>query len=133
MKGSCLCGAVTITAPDAIHMHACHCGMCRRWGGGPLLSVNCGPDVQIAGEDKVTVFKSSDWAERAFCSRCGTHLYYRFVPANNYALSIGLFEDGSAFEFAQQIYIDRKPALYSFADQTEVLTEAEVIAKFAPG
>ena len=34
--GRCLCGAVTFTAKGVErHVHACHCGMCRRWAGGP--------------------------------------------------------------------------------------------------
>jgi hypothetical protein len=36
------------------------------------------------------------------------------------------------FEFTEQIFIDRKPAYYDFANQTVTLTEAEVLAKFAP-
>lgn len=133
MKGRCLCGSISISAPDNPTMNACHCGMCRRWGGGPYMSVHCGPDVEISGADRITAFRSSDWAERAFCSLCGTHLYYRLVPANEYALSAGLFQEGQAFEFTEQIFIDRKPDSYDFANATSNLTEAEVFARYAPG
>ncbi len=133
MKGSCLCGAVSIAAAEQAEINACHCGMCQRWGGGPLLSVHCGGDLQISGTASVAVFKSSDWAERAFCVNCGTHLYYRLVPANDYAVPVGLFQDGPAFLFTEQIFIDRKPSYYAFANQTALLTEAEVFAKYAPG
>jgi hypothetical protein len=132
MKGSCLCGSVSIVAPDHTSMNACHCGMCRRWGGGPLLSVHCGSDIQVSGKENVTAYPSSDWAERAFCAKCGTHLYYRLVPANDYALSVGLFQEGPEFEFTEQICIDRKPRSYAFANKTIEMTEAEVFAKYAP-
>jgi len=131
MQGKCLCGAITLTAPDKKHVDACHCGMCRRWGGGPALGVMCGTDVQIDGADKVKAYRSSDWGERAFCSECGTHLFYRLVPTGEYFLPAGLFQDGVEFEFTEQIFIDRKPAYYNFANQTENMTEAEVLAKFA--
>tara|TARA_R110002033_G_scaffold145020_1_gene182861 strand:+ start:2845 stop:3033 length:189 start_codon:yes stop_codon:yes gene_type:complete len=37
-QGHCLCGAITITATQAVsHVDACHCRMCRRWGGGPFV------------------------------------------------------------------------------------------------
>lgn len=63
-SGSCLCGAVRLTAKSATHkVGACHCGMCRTWGGGPYLSVNSGTDVGIEGEEHVRVFSSSQWAE----------------------------------------------------------------------
>lgn len=132
MKGTCLCGSVSVSAPDNTRMSACHCGMCRRWGGAPMLAVHCGAGVQITGAETITTFQSSDWAERAFCSRCGTHLYYRLIPADEYVLSVGLFQDEVEFEFKEQIFVDRKPSSYHFAERTEELTEAEVFAKYAP-
>lgn len=133
MQGRCLCGAVNVATPDNLAMNACHCGMCRRWGGAPMMSVHCGSDVKFEGADKITAFRSSDWAERAFCSVCGTHLYYRLIPANDYILSVGLFQDGPEFQFREQIFIDQKPRSYDFANITSKLTEAEVFAKYAPG
>ena len=133
MKGKCLCGSVSIIAQDNTQMSACHCAMCRRWGGGPMLTVHAGTDVQIVGVETITAFKSSDWAERAFCAKCGTHLYYRLIQANEYILPVGLFQDGSEFEFKEQIFVDKKPRSYDFANQTDELTEAQVFAKYAPG
>jgi hypothetical protein len=130
MKGTCLCKSVTIEAADHVDMNACHCGMCRRWGGGPFFSVHCGSEIRTGGAENVTVFKSSDWAERAFCARCGTHLYYRLVPTGEYIVSAGLFQDGPEFTFAQQIFVDKKPRNYDFANQTVQLTEAQVFAKY---
>lgn len=132
MEGKCLCGAITVTTPDKQHVDACHCGMCRRWGGGPALGVLCGTDVQIDGADKVKAYRSSEWAERAFCSECGTHIYYKLLATGDYFVPAGLFQDGVEFEFTEQIFIDRKPLYYDFANQTVTLTEAEALAKFAP-
>lgn len=128
MKGKCLCGAVTITAPELEAMAVCHCGMCRRWGGGPFMTVHGGPDVRVEG-GTVKAYRSSDWAERAFCGECGTHLYYHLLPKNDYILSAGLFDESGRFRFESQICIDRKPANYTFADATEQLTEAQVFGQ----
>jgi hypothetical protein len=134
MKGHCLCGAVTITAPDTSVMDACHCTMCRRWGGGPLLSVHCPADMQIEGREHIRAWRSSEWAERAFCGRCGTHLYYRLLSGGDYfAVPAGLFQDGTEFTLREQIFIDEKPAGYDFANDTPKLTGAEVFAKYLPG
>jgi hypothetical protein len=131
MKGHCLCGAIAIEVPDRTTVDACHCGMCRRWSGGPALGIACGSDVQIEGSEKLKVYRSSDWAERAFCGECGTHLFYRLVPTQDYFVPAGLFADDQPFEFTEQIFVDRKPHYYDFANQTVNLTEAEVFAKFA--
>jgi hypothetical protein len=106
--------------------------MCQRWGGGPLLNVHCGSSPTITGREHVSVFKSSEWAERGFCAKCGTHLYYRLVPANEYIVPAGFFQDGTPFRFEEQIFIDSKPAYYEFANRTAQLTAAEVFAKYAP-
>lgn len=131
MKGKCLCGAVTITAPDLNEIAACHCGMCRRWGGGPFMTLHAGPGVTIDGKEHVKAYRSSDWAERAFCAECGTHLYYHLLPVDDYILSAGLFEESSGFLFKRQIFIDQKPDHYAFANDTEQLTEAQVFAQFS--
>ena len=131
MNGRCLCGSVGVTAPDAREIGACHCGYCRRWGGGPLLAVHCGPGVEFEGAEHISVYASSQWAQRAFCKNCGTHLYYQLLATQEYFVPAGVF-DSDDFEMASQIYVDRKPAYYDFANQTPMLTEQQVIAQFAP-
>src|SRR5256885_2975991 len=72
MNGHRLCGAVSFVSPQAGEIGACHCGYCRRWGGGPMLTVHCGPDVKFEGGENIGTYASSEWAERAFCRQCGT-------------------------------------------------------------
>ncbi len=132
MEGKCLCGAVTIIAQVATDVEVCHCGMCRRWGGGPLIAIHCGTDVQIFGVENITQYASSAWAERGFCKTCGTHLFYRLKPKNEYIVPAGLFQDQSGLELKEQIFIDKKPAYYDFANSTNTLTEAQVFEKYAP-
>ncbi len=53
----CLCGGVEVQVEHmSIHVGACQCEMCRKWGGGPYLSVECGRDVSFVGEELITVF-----------------------------------------------------------------------------
>jgi len=132
MKGQCLCGAVSLTSPEAKEIGACHCGYCRKWGGGgPLFAVHCGKDVQFHGAEQIAIYASSDWAERAFCKTCGTHLYYKLLATGEYFVPAGLF-DAADFELASQIYIDKKPAYYALANDTPMLTEQQVIDRYAP-
>lgn len=75
--GRCLCGAVSFVADDvAAEVHSCHCDMCRRWNGGPAFATSVGR-VTFEGEENVSRYDSSAWAERGFCTRCGTNLFYR--------------------------------------------------------
>ena len=131
-RGACICGATKITARTvARNVGACHCSMCRKWAGGPFMAVDCGTDVTFDGEKNISVFDSSDWAERGFCGKCGSHLFYRLKQTRQYYMPVGLFDDDSDFIFDHQVFIDEKPEYYSFANKTNDMTGAEVFAKFA--
>ena len=132
-SGSCLCGAVRFTAKNMSNsIGACHCNMCRNWGGGPFLVIDCGTEVSFESEEDVSVFESSKWAERGFCRRCGSHLYYRLKESNEFHMPVGLFEDDQERVFDHQVFIDEKPSFYSFANKTRDLTGAELFAKYGP-
>lgn len=132
MTGACLCKSVTFTAEGVSPtFSACHCTMCRRWGGAPYFSVSV-TSVTFTGEEHITRYTSSDWAERAFCSKCGTHLFYFLKPLQLHAMSMGIFDDPSPFTLSREIFIDRKPASYDLQGDHERWTEAETFARLAP-
>lgn len=131
MKGHCLCGNVTIELENIDTFEACHCGMCRRWGSAPLMAIHSHSKPDIQGEDSITIYPSSSWAERAFCNICGTNLYYHQLASATYVLSLGLFQDNPNLTFKSQIFIDKKPEYYTFADKTIHLTQQQLFDKFA--
>lgn len=132
LTGRCLCGQVEINA-KTVHpqAHVCHCNMCRKWGGSPTHSVHCGTEVSFSNPESISIYQSCDWAELGFCKHCGSHLFYRFLDGGNYILSTGSLDNADAFELSQQIFIEEKPAYYSYANETENLTGEQVFAMYA--
>ncbi len=131
--GSCLCGAVNFTVKSiSDKVGACHCNMCQKWGGGPLLAVDAGTDVTYDGADNISVYDSSEWAERGFCAKCGSHLFYRFKGTQQHMVPAGSLDNTGSLIFDHQVFIDEKPAFYCFSNATEDMTGAEVFAKYAP-
>lgn len=129
--GGCLCGAVRFAAtPQRRAFGACHCGMCRRWTAGPFLAIECEGAVRVEDDANLGVYRSSEWAERCFCVKCGTPLFYRTVGKEFYAVSLEALDDRADFVFESQIFIDEKPPYYDFANATKKLTGAEVFAAF---
>lgn len=128
--GRCLCGAVALTVRTGSGVSICHCGLCRRWSGGPMFALHCEEAPCIDGLDQVTVFATSEWAERGFCRRCGTHLFYRLRDGGFHAVPAGLFGDADDLVLEEQVFIDRQPGYYAFANQTRTLTEAQVFTLF---
>ncbi len=126
--GECLCGAVTFEAEEVeADLHACHCSMCRNWTGGPFLAADVG-QVQFTGETHIKRYDSSEWAQRGFCTECGTSLFYYLKPRAMYIMSAGCFDDAEQFSLAGEIFIDEKPAGYAFAGEHPRQTGAELMA-----
>lgn len=114
-SGHCLCGAVTITVAGEhdTRVGACHCRMCQRWTGGLFLCFEADASaVTITGE--VTRYRSSAFAERAFCPRCGSHLWFNDVDEGgeptSYELMPGLFDAAQPWPLRSEIYVDRAMA-----------------------
>lgn len=94
------------------------------------MEVDCGTDVSFEGEDAIKIYNSSDWAERGFCKKCGSHLFYRLKESKQHMIPVGLFDDQEPFVFESQVYIDKKPSFYSFANKTNDMTEAEILEMY---
>lgn len=134
--GGCLCGAVKLRATlNEDGFGACHCGICRRWtGGAPLFAVMA--DVAVAeGEDKVSVYTSSDWAERTFCSVCGANLWFRVTAPGPHQgathLAWGALDDLSGMELTSEVFIEDKPEAYDLAGERRRMTGEELFAMVA--
>ena len=126
--GHCLCGAVTYTAENVeTDVHSCHCDICRRWSGGPGFAVSVGK-VTFKGEQNITRYDSSEWAERGFCKVCGSNLFFRWKEPDHYLLWMGTIDDLAPFNLADEIYIDKKPPLYDLAGERPRLTGDEFMA-----
>ncbi len=75
-EGGCLCGAIRYRALSApVRAVICHCSMCRKHSGAPALCfVHFARDGFGWLGDSPTRYRSSKFAERGFCPRCGSTL-----------------------------------------------------------
>jgi hypothetical protein len=99
-EGGCLCGAVRyrVEGPPR-HPGYCHCRMCQRAVGAPVVTWGTWPAERFAwlrGEPKT--FMSSAKGERLFCPSCGTSL--TFVDTGDRTLvdvTLASLDDPAAF------------------------------------
>lgn len=77
--GGCLCGAIRfLSQADPIASGYCHCRLCQRSTGAPVLAWGSFPVAAFAYvEGAPRVYRSSDHGQREFCARCGTQIAYR--------------------------------------------------------
>ena len=116
--GRCLCGAVTFRAAEVGAFGVCHCRMCQRWLGGPMLGVTV-PEAAMTVEGPVVATRTSDWASRSRCADCGSPLWYRWDRgvdgAGNYEVPIGLLDDADGLRLRHEIFTGEKPDCFAFA------------------
>lgn len=126
--GSCMCGEVKFKANFGDTFGACYCEMCCHWSSGAFMGASSTEFEITEGKDGLTVFKSSPWAERAFCSVCGSNIYYHATEYGGHSIAMGALDDTSGLTIGVQYFIDKKPEGFSLEQQTKVMTEAEIQA-----
>ena len=129
MSGRCLCGAVTIRiGSHEPEVGACHCTMCRRWSGSAYFAFTAKAD-ETTIEGPVKTYRSSEFAERAFCGTCGSHLWFRDDGDDIYELMPGLFDGARDFPLVSVVYDDRQPSWLPLSGEYRRTTAADYEAR----
>ncbi|WP_421724615.1 GFA family protein [Bauldia sp.] len=121
LKGKCLCGAVRIEVEGELEHapEACHCSQCRKQSGHVLSTVNVRRSaLTIHGEDAITWYRSSDQVQRAFCSICGSTLFWH-PTIEGYAftaVAMGLFGSPTGTKLAKHTFVGDKGDYYDIND-----------------
>src|SRR5689334_23742197 len=78
LTGGCLCGATRYEAGGKpFHLTNCHCSMCRRACGAPMVAWFSVPRTELEWLNAAPAsYRSSDQAVRSFCPRCGAQLTF---------------------------------------------------------
>ena len=112
-KGSCFCGAVSITVTgEPMVMGYCHCEDCRRWAAAPVSAFTLwAPDVITVtrGTDAIGAFTKTPASVRKWCRHCGGHLFTEHR-------AMGLVDVGGALVAE----LSFRPALHTFYGETEL-------------
>lgn len=132
-QGHCLCGAVTVVARNlSDKISACHCEMCRRWSGSIQMGIEAKEeDATVTGP--VKVYRSSSFAERAWCDKCGSALWLRNVAGRDvgyFEFMPGLFENAGDAKLTRVVYADCCPDGFALAGDYERVTKTDYEAQF---
>jgi hypothetical protein len=64
--------------------------MCQKASGGPFMTFGGVPNSSfVVTRGVLSIFRSSDIAERGFCAACGTPLTYRLVGGRSVGVTLG--------------------------------------------
>jgi len=115
--GSCMCGALHYRVNGPLRpIIACHCIQCRKSSGHYVAATECPTeDLHIDG-DTLQWYASSSEAERGFCRRCGSNLFWRRIGANSTSIWAGSIDGPSGLHIAQQMFANSKGDYYDLPD-----------------
>lgn len=130
-KASCDCGAVSfeVELKDTA-VTACHCASCQKISSSFFTCVHYDGEVDFKGAENIQIYDSSAWAQRAFCNKCGSNIYYKTKSAPQYSLAAGLFDDKASFDLKTQYFIDIKPHYIGLTAETDNMTRKECFDKW---
>ena len=115
--GSCMCGAVTVKVEgDPMAMLLCHCKDCRAWSASPVNGAAIWPPDKMTitdGEDQVQSYTSSEGHKRAFCRKCGGHVYHDAGPMGVVDVYASVLKD---LEFKPAIHINYESTILPIKD-----------------
>lgn len=115
-EGSCLCGAVTYRVDgDLRPVIACHCGQCRKTSGHHVAATAADNEtLEVRDpENMLCWYRSSSFARRGFCGRCGSNLFWRRDDAGYTAITAGSLDGATGLRLEAHIYTADKGDYYS--------------------
>ncbi|MEE8475045.1 MAG: GFA family protein [Myxococcota bacterium] len=116
--GGCLCGQLRYEASDLIDAGYCHCRLCQRSSGGPVLawaSLLAGRFIYTQGEP--ARYASSGSGRREFCARCGTQIAFRNSRTpDRVDLNIASLDDPARVEPQYHIWVASQISWFEIDD-----------------
>ncbi len=99
VSGGCQCGAVRYHADRMLdNAHLCHCRMCQKAVGNIFAALVATTNKALKWtRGEPAVFQSSDYAERGFCAKCGTPLFFNSLDNDRINLTIGSLDRPEEF------------------------------------
>jgi hypothetical protein len=115
--GSCLCGGVRYEVTGPLRpVVACHCIQCRKQTGNYLSSTAAADgDLKLLSSDTLSWYRSSDTAKRAFCSACGSVLFWKGDGRDYIAIAAGSIDGETGLPLAGHIFCDSAGDYYEIA------------------
>ena len=116
--GSCLCGAVKFRVEGELKPpDACHCSQCRKVSGHYWASTDVPRSaLAVEGEFNVAWYRSSEKAQRGFCSTCGATLFWDPIHKDTISIAMGAFDAPTGTKLAIHIFVADKGDYYDIAD-----------------
>ena len=118
-EGGCLCGDIRYrsTGPP-VRGVICHCSMCRKHTGSLIMAcVHFPIDAFTWLGPEPTRYKSSEYARRGFCPRCGSTLsIHEDVLPDRVQVTIGSLDEPHRVRIDDHVWTQEKVSWFEIKD-----------------
>ena len=117
-SGACLCGSVTYEVSGPLSgVIYCHCGQCRKTSGHYFAATSCQrEDLSVTSDEGLRWYQSSKEAERGFCARCGSSLFWSHKDAPSISIMPGSLDLPTGLKADAHIYVADASDYYTIDD-----------------
>jgi hypothetical protein len=109
LMGGCLCGAIRYKIDQVFDAVYCHCSMCRKSEGAPVVAWAIVKTEHFHLVQGATVdYASSEQGFRCFCPTCGSSLFYRHQEpdySDYVEVTIGTLDDPEQVEPQAHLFV----------------------------
>jgi hypothetical protein len=117
VTGGCLCGAVRYRArTESDEGYYCHCRMCQLAFGNTRAAWFNLPQTSLTWQGEPSHYRSSKFALRGFCGRCGTPLTFAYDDSRRIDVSVGSLDDPAVLRPASHFAVESRIARWHADD-----------------
>jgi hypothetical protein len=123
--GGCLCGGVRYEVSGPLRpIVMCHCTQCRRMTGHIMAATAARrAHFRLLAHEGLNWYASSADAQRGFCARCGSTLFWQATGRDYLSIAAGTLDDSSGLKIACHIFTADKADYYEINDGTPQLRD----------
>lgn len=127
VSGSCLCGGVRYEVGQfARGVIACHCTQCRKTSGHYVAATQATHDnLRMISDETLKWYRSSEAAERGFCSECGSNLFWRMIGDDATSIMAGALDGPTGLAMQSHIYADDIGDYYTLSDDVPTYSQSD--------
>ena len=117
-SGRCLCGGVSFVTHGPLRpVIYCHCEQCRRTSGHFVAaSAVDARGLRLVDDTTLQWYRSSDSAQRGFCSRCGSNLFWKPDHGQHISIMAGCIDQPSGLVAKEHIFVNNPGEYYTIDD-----------------
>ena len=117
-KGSCLCQLICYQIKGKLRdIWNCHCNQCLKFHGhfGAYTNIKK-QQITITNANKIKWYHSSKKAKRAFCSNCGSSLFWHKIGDHYLSIAAGTLEKPTNLVTIKNIFTEDKGDYYCLSN-----------------